>query len=470
MKILFPYLQRFGKSLVLPLCGLPIAAIFMFVSFLPADNVSAFTQAGCREAATQILTLIPLFISVGIAMEYSGNDPIAIICSIFSYFIFTKTSFLFSSELLQQTETTIQFSGIWGGLISGAVTALMFNTCQDLRLPEYLGFFAGKRFVPVATGLMTLCCALVFSICWPYIYSFIQMFTTATINAHPAVAFGFYGLIERALIPLGLHHIWNAPFMMQLGSYTTSTGQIVHGELARYLAGDITAGHLAGGYLFKMFGLPGAAIAIWHCAAPEQRKKVGAAMGIAALTAFVSGITEPIEFSFLFAAPVLYAVHALLAGSSYVVMELLGVRHATSFSQGLFDYIVLFPQSTRAILIPIVGMLYCVIYYCTFRALITVLDLKTPGRDNASKVKIHEISEEELASNLLTAFGGRENIVHLNACITRLRVTVRDPVLVDSEQLKILGATGVIIAGTGVQAIFGTRSDRLKTKMSLVMV
>lgn len=467
MKTLFPHLQRFGKSLVVPLCTMPFAALLMFISHLSVIWFPLQQLTVLVHAADLILSLIPLFVSVGIAMEYTHNDPIGIICGIFSYFLFSQTTGLFIA--FSELNAATSHPGILCGLFSGFITAWMFNTFKDFNLPEYLGFFAGKRFVPVATGFVTVVAALMFSFCWPALQHLTGFIAEHLIYDHSAIAFGVYGLVERSLIPFGLHHIWNAPFMMQLGEFTTADGLTVHGEIARYMAGDPTAGHLAGGYLFKMFGLPGAAIAIWQTSAPQQRKQVGAAMGIAAVTAFVSGITEPIEFAFLFAAPILYAVHALLAGSGYVVMELLGVHHSTSFSQGLFDYLVLFPQSTRAGLILVVGILYSLIYFSVFRILIVSLDLKTPGRSEQSAATKPEIREEDLAPQLISAFGGQDNIVHLNACITRLRITVKDPQLVDQEKLKQLGASGVVIAGAGVQAIFGTRSDRLKTKMGLLM-
>jgi PTS system glucose-specific IIC component len=467
MKTLFPHLQRFGKSLVIPLCAMPFAALLMFISYQSVNWFPLQQLAVLTHAAELILSLIPLFVSVGIAMEYTQNDPIGIICGIFSYFLFSQTSELFIA--LNALNAAAPHPGILCGLFSGFITAWMFNTFKDFSLPEYLGFFASKRFVPVATGFVTVVAALLFSFVWPTLHHLTSSITEQLIYEHSAIAFGVYGLVERALIPFGLHHIWNAPFMMQLGEFTSADGITVHGEIARYMAGDPTAGHLAGGYLFKMFGLPGAAIAIWRTAAPQQRKCVGAAMGIAAVTAFVSGITEPIEFAFLFAAPILYAVHALLAGSGYAVMELLGVHHSTSFSQGLFDYLVLFPQSTRAEQIPVVGILYSLIYFSVFRVLIVALDLKTPGRGELSAASKPDISTDDLAPQIIGAFGGQENIVHLNACITRLRITVKDPQLVDQEKLKRLGASGVVIAGNGVQAIFGTKADQLKSKMRLLM-
>lgn len=251
---------------------------------------------------------------------------------------------------------------------------------------------------------------------------------------------------------------------MQIGEYTNAAGQVFHGDIPRYMAGDPTAGKLSGGFLFKMYGLPAAAIAIWHSAKPENRAKVGGIMISAALTSFLTGITEPIEFSFMFVAPILYIIHAVLAGLAFPICILLGMRDGTSFSHGLIDFIVLSGNSSKLWLFPIVGAGYAVVYYTVFRVLIKALDLKTPGREDATEDSKAGVTSE-MAPALVAAFGGKENITNLDACITRLRVSVADVAKVDQPGLKKLGAAGVVVAGSGVQAIFGTKSDNLKTEM-----
>ena len=251
---------------------------------------------------------------------------------------------------------------------------------------------------------------------------------------------------------------------MQIGEYTNAAGQVFHGDIPRYMAGDPTAGNLSGGFLFKMYGLPAAAIAIWHSAKPENRAKVGGIMISAALTSFLTGITEPIEFSFMFVAPILYIIHAILAGLAFPICILLGMRDGTSFSHGLIDFIVLSGNSSKLWLFPIVGIGYAIVYYTIFRVLIKALDLKTPGREDATE-DAKATGTSEMAPALVAAFGGKENITNLDACITRLRVSVADVSKVDQAGLKKLGAAGVVVAGSGVQAIFGTKSDNLKTEM-----
>lgn len=468
MKKLFPGFQQFSKALMLPVSILPVAGILM--SFGVASFIPAIISSIMYEAGSVIFENIPLLAAVGLALEFTKNDSVAGLCGVASYFVLTKTINLISPVVMSSyyfvdLSAATMNTGIIGGIVAGSVTACMYHKFHETRLPDCLGFFAGKRFVPIATGLGSIAAGLILAFIWPYFGVAIHELSIWATTKNPALAFGIYGVVERALIPLGLHQIWNAAFLLEIGEYTNSAGQIFHGEIARFMAGDPTAGNLAGGYMFKMFGLPGAAIAIWHSARPENRKKIGATMLAAALTAFMSGITEPIEFAFLFAAPILYVVHALLAGSAFIVMILLGIKHSTTFSHGLIDYLVLLPLSTKGLLLPVVGIIYSLIYYVVFRVMIVSLNLNTPGREIQSGIM--NISQSKpLAAELVTAFGGKENIVHLNACITRLRVTVKNADSVNSETLKALGAVGVVIAGTGVQAIFGTQSDKLKNEMS----
>src|SRR5678815_308355 len=302
-------------------------------------------------------------------------------------------------------------------------------------LPSYLGFFAGKRSVPIITAFAVIVVGAVLSVVWPPIGRGIAAFSHWAVDVQPALAFTIYGVVERALIPFGLHHVWNVPFFFQAGSYTDpTTGKLVTGEIARFIAGDPTAGHMTGGYLFKMWGLPAAAMAMWHAARPEQRKKVGGIMISAALTAFVTGITEPIEFAFLFVAPLLYVVHALLAGLAYFLCVELGIKHGFTFSHGLIDYIVLFPKSHGALWLLVIGPVWAALYYGIFAFAIRRFNLLTPGRELEEAAKTpRAASGDQFALQLVRAFGGRSNIVSLDACITRLRVTLADVTKASSD-------------------------------------
>ena len=297
----------------------------------------------------------------------------------------------------------------------------------------------------------------------------IELFSNWAAYQSPEVAFGIYGIVERSLIPFGLHHIWNAPFFYEVGEFTTAAGEVVRGEIPRYLAGDPTAGNLAGGYMFKMFGLPAACLAMYVTAKSNKQKMVASILGSAALTSFLTGITEPIEFAFLFVAPLLYVVHALLAGSAFVVMIILGIKHGTTFSHGLFDFTLLFGHSTNGWMLPLVGLVYAAIYFSVFTFLIKAFNLQTPGREDDSEAKVQtDTSSDELAINITAAFGGKDNIKDLEACITRLRVTVNDGSRVNTDKLKQLGAAGVFVKGDNFQAVFGTHSEIIKGQMEAI--
>ena len=359
-------------------------------------------------------------------------------------------------------------TGVFGGIIVGLIAASVFNRFYKVQLPAYLGFFAGKRSVPIITAFAVIVAAVILSFIWPPIGNAIQAFSNWAVHGQPALAFTIYGVVERSLIPFGLHHVWNVPFFFQAGEFVDpSTGQTVRGEIARFIAGDPTAGNMTGGYLFKMWGLPAACAAMTLAARPENRAKVGGIMISAALTAFLTGITEPIEFAFLFVAPVLYAIHAALAGVAYMVCILLGIKHGFTFSHGLIDYVVLFPKSTNALWLFVLGPIWAAMYFVVFSFFIRKFNLMTPGREavDEAAAAAHTASGDAFSLQIVRALGGRSNIVDLDACITRLRVKLKDSSKVNAEKLKAMGAAGVVMVGDGVQAIFGTRSDVLKTEI-----
>lgn len=412
---------------------------------------------------------MPLIFAIGVALGFTNNDGVSALAAVVAYGIMVKTMAVVAPLVLHLPADEIAAkhladTGVLGGIISGAIAAYMFNRFYRIKLPEYLGFFAGKRFVPIISGLAAIFTGVILSFIWPPIGSAIQTFSQWAAYQNPVVAFGIYGSSNVAWCRLVC--ITSGTFLSrcQIGEYTNAAGQVFHGDIPRYMAGDPTAGKLSGGFLFKMYGLPAAAIAIWHSAKPENRAKVGGIMISAALTSFLTGITEPIEFSFMFVAPILYVIHAILAGLAFPICILLGMRDGTSFSHGLIDFIVLSGNSSKLWLFPIVGICYAIVYYVIFRVLIKALDLKTPGREDTTE-ESKAGATSEMAPALVAAFGGKENITNLDACITRLRVSVADVAKVDQAGLKKLGAAGVVVAGSGVQAIFGTKSDNLKTEM-----
>lgn len=468
-KNLFVVLQKIGKSLMLPVSVLPIAGILLGVGSADLSWIPSSVSQVMAEAGGSVFSNMPLIFAIGVALGFTNNDGVSALASVVAYGIMSKTMIVVAPWVLGLTPAEVEAqhltdTGVLGGIIAGIIAASMFNRFYRIKLPEYLGFFAGKRFVPIISGLIAIFVGVILSFVWPPIGTAIQRFSEWAAYQNPAVAFGIYGLVERSLVPFGLHHIWNVPFQMQVGEYVNSAGQVFHGDIPRYMAGDPTAGMLSGGFLFKMFGLPAAAIAIWHSARPENRAKVGGIMISAALTAFLTGITEPIEFSFMFVAPILYVIHAILAGLAFVICILLGMRDGTSFSHGLIDFIVLSGNSSKLYLFPIIGLLYAATYYTIFRFLIAKLNLKTPGREVEDK-NAKQSDQSAMGQSLVTAFGGKDNISSLDACITRLRIGVKDIAKVDRDELKRLGAAGVVVVGSGIQAIFGPKSDNLKTEM-----
>ncbi|WP_300175285.1 PTS glucose transporter subunit IIBC [uncultured Aliivibrio sp.] len=468
-KHLFANLQKVGKALMLPVSVLPVAGILLGVgaanfSFLPEVVSHLMEQAG-----GSVFGQMALLFAVGTALGFTNNDGVAGLAAVVGYGIMVATLKVMATVMgVDGIET-----GVLGGILAGGVAGWAFNKFYRIQLPEYLGFFAGKRAVPIVTGFVSIALGLVLSVIWPPIGSAIAAFSDWAANQNPVMAFGIYGVVERSLIPFGLHHIWNVPFFYEAGSCVNNAGEQVNGIMTCFLTADDASraagngfGQLAGGYLFKMFGLPAAAIAIAHSAKPENRAKVMGIMASAALTSFLTGITEPIEFAFLFVAPVLYAIHAVLAGVAYMLTNALGIVHGHTFSNGFIDFVVQSPRAENMLLLVGIGLVYAAVYYIVFRFVIKAMNLKTPGREDEDDNAAPAVTGTELAGELVAAFGGKENITNLDACITRLRVSVANIDAVNQDKLKQLGAAGVVVAGSGVQAIFGTKSDNLKTDMN----
>ena len=459
--------------MMLPVAVLPVAGILLGIGSAGFSWLPVIVSQIMANSGEAIFSNLPLLFAIGVAIGLTDNDGVAALASTTGYVVFLAAlgvcAKLQGIELKPIMGIPSVDTGVFGGIVVGLVAAWAFNRFYKVQLPSYLGFFAGKRSVPIITSFAVILLGALLSFIWPPVGSGIKAFSEWASQSNPALAFTIYGIVERSLIPFGLHHVWNVPFFFQTGEYVDpETHKVVHGEIARFIAGDPTAGNMTGGYLFKMWGLPAAALAIWQCARPENKAKIGGIMISAALTAFLTGITEPIEFAFLFVAPVLYAIHALLAGLAYFLCIELGIKLGFTFSHGLIDYVVLFPKSHNALWLFVLGPVWGICYYTLFTFAIRYFDLKTPGReleDEAAR-SMQASGSDNFSLQLVRAFGGRSNIVSLDACITRLRVKVGDTAKVNAEKLKALGAAGVVLVGDGVQAIFGTRSENLKTDMS----
>lgn len=468
----FATLQKIGKSLMLPVSVLPVAGILLGVgsaklSWLPEIVSNVMAQSGGA-----IFSNLPLIFAIGVALGLANNDGVAALAAVVGYAVLQAALGVFATILGIETHAVMGIksieTGVLGGILIGGIAAALFNRFFKIKLPPFLGFFAGKRFVPIVTAFAAIVLALVLIFVWPPVGLRIRGLANWAASTSPGIAFAIYGFVERLLIPFGLHHIWNVPFFFEIGQYVDpATGEVIRGEIHRYVAGDPTAGNMTGGYLFKIWGLPGAAVAIWRSARPENRARIGGIMISAALTSFLTGITEPIEFAFMFVAPVLYLIHAVLAGIAYLLCVELGIKHGMTFSHGFIDYVLLFPKSTNALWLLVIGPIWAVLYYGTFRWLIVKMNLKTPGREakEVAKASAVAVPGDEFSRELVLAFGGRSNIRNLDACITRLRVELNDISLVNSERLKALGAAGVITVGNSLQAIFGTQAENMKTAM-----
>lgn len=502
----FMFLQQIGKSLMLPVAVLPVAGLLLGIgsglltaeiSWLPPIIPQIMSQSG-----NVIFANMPLIFAIGTTLGLTDNDGVAALAAVTGFLVMLATMGVMADVLwfhvsegqetlgvlAQSLDYDVAFArkivttnmgvktietGVFGGLFVGVVAAHIYKRFYRIQLPPYLGFFAGKRSVPIITSLVAIVLGVFLSLFWPPIQEKISEFSMWAAYSAPTVAGVTYGFVERLLLPFGLHHIWNVPFFFEIGSYTNKLGEVVTGDIPRFFAGDKTAGILGGGFLIKMFGLPAAALAILHTAKPENRLRVGGIMASGALTSFLTGITEPLEFTFLFVAPMLYFVHAVMVGSAFAIINLVGAHIGYTFSQGAIDFILFYPLDTKPWVVFILGPVYAILYYIVFRVVITAFNMKTPGRDEdtaavsatPSAVPTQHDDKMKMAAKLVEAFGGRENIKNLDACITRLRLILNDPSKTDDAKLKALGATGVMHIGSGVQAVFGTASENLKTDM-----
>ncbi|HCW9362654.1 TPA: PTS transporter subunit IIABC [Staphylococcus aureus] len=498
-KKLFGQLQRIGKALMLPVAILPAAGLLLAIGTAiqgeALQHYLPFIQNGGVQNVAKLMTAagsiifenLPMIFALGVAIGLAGGDGVAAIAAFVGYIIMNKTM----GDFLQVTPKnvtdpasgyasilgipTLQ-TGVFGGIIIGALAAWCYNKFYNINLPSYLGFFAGKRFVPIMMATTSFILAFPMALIWPTIQSGLNAFSTGLLDSNTGVAVFLFGFIKRLLIPFGLHHIFHAPFWFEFGSWKNAAGEIIHGDQRIFIeqireGAHLTAGKfMQGEFPIMMFGLPAAALAIYHTAKPENKKVVAGLMGSAALTSFLTGITEPLEFSFLFVAPLLFFIHAVLDGLSFLTLYLLDVHLGYTFSGGFIDYVLLgvLPNKTQWWLVIPVGLVYAVIYYFVFRFLIVKLKYKTPGREDKQSQAV-TASATELPYAVLEAMGGKANIKHLDACITRLRVEVNDKSKVDVPGLKDLGASGVLEVGNNMQAIFGPKSDQIKHEMQQIM-
>lgn len=484
--------QSLGRSLMLPIAVLPAAALLLRFGQDDILSVVGLHQAQIpwlAEAGNSIFSNLPLIFAIGITIGLTGEAGASAIASLVGFLVFTHVFNVVIPQVKGAPDPNINM-GVLSGILIGLVTTGLYKRFYDIRLPDYLAFFGGKRSVPIITALVALILGLIFGLIWPPIQVVINALGVGIVNLGP-LGVGIYGFLNRLLIPIGLHHVLNTYVWLQLGTYHGVTG-----DLNRYFMGDPTAGHfMAGFFPIMMFGLPAAALAmVRHARFP----KVAAGILVAAAFAsFLTGVTEPIEFAFLFVAPVLFVIHALLTGTAMAVCYLLNIKIGFGFSAGLIDLVLNFTKSntTNPLLLLLVGVVYAVIYYFLFSFVITRFDLATPGRGEAStglsadwilpesqrgpRISSTEDTAEDvpasgdrddvLAANVLAALGGKENVQSVEGCITRLRLFVNDSAQIDEPRLKSLGASGVIKRGKIAQVVLGTQSDRIAERMKRLL-
>ncbi len=483
-------LQSLGRSLMLPIAVLPAAALLLRLGQPDLLNIAWMAAAG-----NAIFSQLSMIFALGIAIGLTGGAGAAGLAAVVGYLVFNGVFNAIIPQVNGAPDPNISM-GVLSGILIGIVAANLYRRFYDIRLPDYLAFFGGRRFVPIVTSFAALILGLIFGLIWPTIQIGINAFGTGIVDLGP-LGVGIYGFLNRLLIPLGLHHVLNTYVWFQLGTFNGPHG-VVHGDLNRYFAGDPTAGNFMTGFFpIMMFGLPAACLAMVRYA---RFPKVAAGILLsAALTSFLTGVTEPVEFAFIFVAPVLFVIHAILTGSALAVCYLLNIKIGFGFSAGLFDYLLNFSKSntTNPLLLLLVGLVYGVIYYFVFSFFITRFDLGTPGRgeastglaadwilpesqrgprpskkkataapDPAEETTATEDRDDVLAREVVAALGGKANIQSVEGCITRLRLFINEPEQIDEARLKSLGASGVIKRGKIVQVVMGTQSDRIAMRMN----
>ncbi|WP_386082849.1 N-acetylglucosamine-specific PTS transporter subunit IIBC [Vreelandella sp. F11] len=441
-------LQQLGRSLMLPIAVLPIAGLLLRLGQPDLLDIAFIASAG--EAIFANLALIfAIGLAVGFANDSNGAAGLA---GVIGYLVL--------DAVLNSLNPEINM-GVLAGIIIGSVAGLLYNRYQAIQLPDYLAFFGGRRFVPIVTGLTAVVLGFAFGIIWPPIQHGIDLLGQWLIDAGELGLF-VYGMLNRLLIVTGLHHVLNSLVWFVFGSFETASGAVVSGDLNRFFAGDPTAGRfMAGFFPVMMFGLPAAALAMYHAAPKGRRAQVGGLLLSLALTAFLTGVTEPIEFTFMFLAPLLYVMHALLTGVSVALLHWLDVKLGFTFSAGAFDFALSYGLSTNGWLMLPVGLAYFVIYYTIFRWAIVRFDLPTPGRDPETVAPVGtEAAPSERGPAFVAALGGAANLQSVGACTTRLRLVLDNPDAIDESALKTLGSRGLLrLQGGGLQVIVGPIAD-----------
>src|SRR5579862_7300267 len=476
VKGLFAGLQKVGGALMLPIAVLPIAGLLLRLG-QPDLLDSASVAAAGQAIFSNLGLLFAIGVAVGLARENHGAAGLA---SVVAFLVATRGAQVLinvppdaltglaghARELAAAAYKTQELDklSVPVGVLSGLMSGALYNRFCNITLPSYLSFFGGRRFVPIVSGLGGLALALAFGTQWQHLEHGMDVLSRAVLNAG-AIGLFAYGVLNRLLIVTGLHHIINNIAWFLLGDFHGVTG-----DLKRFFAGDPSAGaFMAGFFPVMMFGLPAACLAMYHAAAPERRGAVSGLLGSIALTSILTGVTEPIEFTFMFLAPALYAVHALLTGTAFIIMNALHVRLGFGFSAGLIDYVLNFNRATRPLWLIPVGLGYFALYYLLFRFVIVRFDLKTPGRGPIAP-EAATAPPAQGAGAWLAALGGPANLRSVDACTTRLRLTIADQSAVDARGLTLLGARGLVRpSAQALQVVVGPAADQLAGELRALL-
>ncbi|MGY4815332.1 N-acetylglucosamine-specific PTS transporter subunit IIBC [Pseudomonas chlororaphis subsp. piscium] len=452
-------LQRLGRALMLPIAILPIAGLLLRLGDTDLLNIAIIHDAG-QTIFANLALIFAIGIAVGFAKDNNGTAGLA---GAIGYLVMVAT--------LKVLDASINM-GMLAGIISGLLAGALYNRFKDIKLPEYLAFFGGRRFVPIVTGFSAVGLGVVFGLIWPPIQHGINSFGALLLDSGSFGAFVF-GVFNRLLIVTGLHHILNNMAWFVFGNFTDpTTGALVTGDISRYFAGDPKGGQfMTGMFPMMIFGLPAACLAMYRNALPERRKVMGGILLSMALTSALTGVTEPVEFAFMFLAPFLYLVHALLTGLAMGLTNFLNIHLGFTFSGGAIDMALGWGKSTNGWLIFPVGLLYAVIYYTVFDFCIRRFNLKTPGREDTPGSEKAAMSNNQRAGAYIQALGGADNLLTVGACTTRLRLELADRTKASDSELKALGAMAVVRPGKGgsLQVVVGPLADSIADEIRLAM-
>ena len=454
---MFNLLQKIGKALMTPIAVLPVAALLLRLGFGDIPLIDGQIAAIMKSAGDAVFSHLDLPFGIGIAYGLAKNNDGAAALSGAIGVLIAKAVYISIDKDVNM--------GVFVGIIIGVLAGLLYNRFHAIKLPEFLGFFGGKRFVPIITAISAIGVGVLAGYFWHYAQTSIDAFSNAIIGLGEVGTF-IYGVLNRLLIPLGLHHILNSVFWFQLGEYThikDGVEVVANGDLHRFFAGDKTAGvYMSGFYVVMMFGLPAMAYAIYLNTPKTSRKKVGAILAGVAFTSFLTGITEPLEFLFLFVAPLLFVLHALLTGLALALAQMLDIHAGFGFSAGFIDYVINYKLATHPLRILPLGGVFALLYFVTSYYTIKLFKLKIFDETTEDT----HVPNDEEAQHFIDALGGAKNILDTDACITRLRMRVQDSSHLKDETFLALGAKGVIRPDKhSIQIVLGTKAERVAQKI-----